>query len=112
LREFLDYINDIYQETLNIEKFLKNVDYEDFILNLEKFYAVTRCLEIIGEAAKKIPENITAKYPDIPWSILAKMRDKLIHYYYNADEEIIWNTAKKDIIVLKDDLKYLLNDFK
>lgn len=51
----------------------------------------------MGEAAKKVPSEIRDKYPDIEWSKLAKLRDKLIHYYYNADERIIWNTVKKDI---------------
>lgn len=110
MREFKDYIIDIFTETCNISKFLKNISYDEFVGNIEKFYAVTRSMEIMGEAAKKVPKEIREKYPEIEWSKLAKLRDKLIHYYYNADEGIIWRTAVKDIALLHKQLIKIIDE--
>ncbi len=55
-RDSLVYINDIYQHMLKIEKFVGNMTYEDFINEEKTHYAVIRCIEIIGEATKQIPD--------------------------------------------------------
>lgn len=72
-------------------------------------YSCSRALELIGEAVKKIPSNITSEYPLIQWSDIAKMRDILIHYYYGADEKIIWDACKKDIPSLKKVIIEIMN---
>ncbi len=107
-RLFIHFLNDILNETINIRNFLKGVKFNDFIQNDEKIYAVCRSFEIIGEASKQIPKEIQDKFNDLNWSDMAKMRDKLIHYYYVADERIIWNTAKKDIPVLRKKIKIMI----
>lgn len=56
-----------------------------------------RNLEIIGEAAKKIPQNIREKYPGLHWKGMAGMRDKLIHEYFGINIEIIWETIDIEI---------------
>ena len=60
-----------------------------------------RCLEIIGEAAKNIPQPIRKQYPEIPWKEMAGMRDKVIHFYFGVKFKTVWTTAKKDIPKLK-----------
>jgi len=64
-------------------------------------------LEIIGKAAKKIPEEIRKKYPDIPWKAMAGMRDKIIHFYFGVDPQKVWLVVKKDI----PHLRHYLNKF-
>jgi len=59
--------------------------------------AVIRCLEVIGEATKKLPLEFRLKYPDIPWKQMAGMRDKLIHEYFGVDREMIWQVVEKHI---------------
>jgi uncharacterized protein with HEPN domain len=58
--------------------------------------AVIRSLEVLGEASKKIPDEVRNRYPRIPWKRMAGMRDKLIHEYFGVDLEIVWNVAKKN----------------
>lgn len=60
------------------------LDYEWFVLDSQTNYAVIRCLEIIGEAAKNIPDQIRNTYPDIPWRQMAGMRDKIAHHYFGV----------------------------
>jgi uncharacterized protein with HEPN domain len=103
-REYIDYLNDILDETKRISKFLKGVKYIDFQDNYEKIYAVCRSFEIIGEAAKCLPDRIIKENPNIPWSEMARMRDRLIHYYYGADTKTLWKTSKKDIPILQEQI--------
>ncbi len=74
---------------LKIEKFTSGIEFTEFSQNLEKIYAVSRALEIIGKAVKRIPNSIRSQYPDIPWKDIVEMRDKLIHDYFYTDVEII-----------------------
>ncbi|MFX1514209.1 MAG: DUF86 domain-containing protein [Promethearchaeota archaeon] len=63
--------------------------------------AVLRNLEIIGEAAKNIPTDVTKKYPEVDWRGATAMRDRLIHGYFGVDIPIVWETIKTDLPELK-----------
>ncbi|MBN1649136.1 MAG: DUF86 domain-containing protein [Spirochaetales bacterium] len=59
--------------------------------------SILRCLEVIGEATKRLPDSLREKNPDIPWKAMAGMKDRLIHGYDVVDPEIIWITVSKTI---------------
>ncbi|KAB3529395.1 HepT-like ribonuclease domain-containing protein [Alkaliphilus serpentinus] len=59
--------------------------------------AVIRNLEIIGEASKKISNELKLKEYDIPWREMAGLRDVLIHVYFGVDLDIVWNVVKKEL---------------
>ncbi len=80
--------------------FTAGMEWESFSKDDKTLFAVIRAIEIIGEAAKKIPQEVKALYPDIPWQDMAGMRDKLIHEYFGADHRTIWNTVRKDMPTL------------
>jgi uncharacterized protein with HEPN domain len=100
-RSLEDSLRDILDCMDAIEQFTMGIEFESFSENLEKVFAVSRAFEIIGEAVKKVPQTTRNQYPDIPWRDMAGMRDKLIHDYFNADLEIIWQAVKEDIPYLK-----------
>lgn len=58
---------------------------------------MVRCLEIVGEAAKKIPESVRAQNPQVPWSEMTGMRDVLIHDYFGVNLRVVWNTVQNDL---------------
>ena len=73
------YLHDIKDAIQSIMEFTSGMLFEDFRNDDRTFSAVIRKIEVIGEAAKNVDVKITASSPDIPWSLMARMRDKLIH---------------------------------
>jgi uncharacterized protein with HEPN domain len=69
---------------------------------------VVRALEIVGEAAKAVPEEVRAMAPSIPWRQIATMRNKLIHHYFGVDLEIVWGTVVEDVPTLIKELETLI----
>ena len=111
-RNSLDYIEDINDAISKIEIFTKGMDYQDFVEDDKTIYAIVRALEIIGEAAKKIPPDIKNSYPQIPWKDVVGMRDKLIHEYFGVNTKVLWNTIKQDIPSLKPLVQTFLSTLK
>ena len=104
------YIKDLLENIKHAETFTENVTYEDFIKDKKTSYAVVRCIEIIGEAAKNIPDDVRERYPDIPWKKMAGMRDKISHFYFGIDMEKVWLSVKRDIPKIKLQVKKILKD--
>src|SRR3989338_7386831 len=95
------FVDDIKESIKKIEKYTKEIS-EKFFESDEKIIdAVVRNLEIIGEAANKMPAEFKSKHKDIPWKKIVGMRNKVIHEYFGVDWEILWDTIKEDIPKLK-----------
>ncbi|MEN6513803.1 DUF86 domain-containing protein [Methanoculleus sp.] len=109
-RNTLDYLDDILDAVEKIEIFTRGMSYEEFSGDDKTVYAVTRALEVIGEAAKCIPREIRENYPGYPWAEMAGMRDKLIHAYFGINRAIIWRTIRDDIPPLRSAMQALRDD--
>lgn len=109
-RNYKLFIKDIIECIDQIDKFISNMSFDEFVLNDIVSSAVIRKLEIIGEASKNIPEDIKAKYNDLPWSEMARMRDKLIHAYFGVDYEIIWRVVRERTPLIKESLIKVINE--
>ncbi len=82
---------------------------EDAFMRDEKTQrAFARSFEIIGEAAKKMPDEFKALHPEVDWKAMSRMRDKLIHHYFGVDYSLVWNTVQADIPGLEQQLRKLL----
>ena len=104
------YLVDILENIELIEKFVGNKTKSQLSKDIKTIYGILRALEIIGEAAKRVSQNIKKKYPEIPWREMAGTRDKLIHHYFGIDFDIIWDIAKKDLPDLKEKIKKILKE--
>lgn len=110
MREYSLYLKDILDAMGAIEKFVAEMEVEDFKNDDKTSSAVIRKFEIIGEAAKNIPEEIKVKYPDIKWKQMAGMRDRLIHFYFGIKYELVWHTIKDIIPQVKPIIQEILKD--
>lgn len=81
------------------------MNFEEFAKDRKTINAITRSLEVMGEAVKKVPSEIRSKYPRTPWKYIAGMRDKLIHEYHGVDLEIVWEAIKRKFHLLNPNLK-------
>jgi uncharacterized protein with HEPN domain len=100
-RDISDYVEDILNAISKAHSFTEGMDFDRFKQDDKTVFAVIRALEIIGEATKKIPEDIRGRFPDAPWKEIAGMRNKLIHEYFGADLKTIWDTVQKDLTIIK-----------
>ena len=91
------YLSHIADAISDIKRFMKNVTKEEFLENREKQYAVLRALEIIGEATKNLSKEMKAEHPEVNWSDIAGMRDRLIHQYFGVNLDLVWATVKKNL---------------
>ncbi|KKL11463.1 hypothetical protein LCGC14_2545570 [marine sediment metagenome] len=111
-REVGDYIEDIISAMGKAMDFVKNISYEEFTRDDKTVFAVVRALEIIGEAAKNIPDDIRKNYPLIPWKDMTGMRDKVVHEYFGVQLSIVWIAVKEEIPPLKPIFEEILRDLE
>ncbi|MBI5414960.1 DUF86 domain-containing protein [Candidatus Peregrinibacteria bacterium] len=105
VRHILDEMNFLIKESTSLQK-------EIFLKDSVLQRAFIRSLEIIGEAAKKLPLDFREKYPHIPWRNLCGVRDKLIHDYFGVDYEIVWDIVKNKLPELKRDFELMFLENK
>lgn len=103
-----DYLRDILEAMDKAEDFIGDLNQQAFKQDDKTAFAVIRSLEIIGEAAKKIPAPLRRRFAGIPWKSLAGMRDKLIHDYVGVSLEVVWWTVKEDIPAVRPSLVDML----
>jgi len=101
----IELLDDISEAIRRLEIYSQNMRYEDFLEDTKTQDAVIRNLEIIGEAAKNITDELKEKHPQIPWKDLAGIRDKLIHHYFGVNLEIVWTIIDEDLPQLRKEIR-------
>ncbi len=109
-RDLTDFLRDIVDAMSKIEGFVAGLDFGQFKRDARTHFAVVRAMEIIGEATKNISSAVRRRYPDVPWTKMAGMRNRLIHHYFGVDMAIVWETATRLIPKLKDALARVLEE--
>jgi uncharacterized protein with HEPN domain len=112
MRDPIIYLKDILKAIEAIERFTEGIDFETFSRDDMRSSAVIRKFEIIGEAAKHIPDPIKQKYPDVPWKGMAGFRDRLIHFYFGVKYDLVWETIQVELPKLKLRLKQILEELQ
>ena len=96
-RDYNLYLEDMLTSMLRIEEYIGEMEFKEFKMNYMVVDAVVRNFEIIGEAAKNIPDQIKEKYPEIPWKKMYGLRNLISHEYFGVDYEMIWQIITEDL---------------
>ncbi len=100
-------LRDIVRAAELLEQYTSGLSLEEFTENQEKQDAVSRRLEIIGEAVKGLPQDLRDRYSEVPWRDIAGARDILVHEYFRIDLDLAWDMVKKDIPGLQENRGFL-----
>ena len=103
-----DYLRHILVEADYLLAQSADLSFEEFVANETLRRAFVRSLEIIGQAAKNIPEDFRARYSNADWRGMAGMRDRLIHGYFGVDYDIVWDVVQKHIPELRSQIVTIL----
>ncbi|MDQ0298439.1 uncharacterized protein with HEPN domain [Salibacterium salarium] len=104
------YLEDMLACINKIEKYTLGISSEEFDQNQLLIDAVVRNLEVIGEAAKHVPQEIRQKYSLIPWKNIIGLRNILIHEYFGIDEQIVWEIITTDLKKIKPLMQQIIRE--
>ena len=99
-RDEVVFLEDIQHACTQIQEYVSGMTIEAFRADRKTFDAVVRNLEIIGEGAKRISEQLRRRMPDVEWKRIAGLRDSLIHNYFGVDFDIIWEITTTKVPLL------------
>jgi uncharacterized protein with HEPN domain len=109
-RDYTFYLKDMLVGIEKIDQYTSQTpDYQTLEEDMMKFDAVIRNLEIIGEAAKNIPQYIKLQHPEIPWEDMYRTRNIVTHHYFGIDASIIWQIVKVHLPENKKQISELIN---
>ena len=111
-RDEIMYLRDIAQSCRKILQFTEGLAQNDLLGDVRTYDAVVRNLEIIGEAAKHISDELREQLADIEWRKIAGLRDMLAHVYFGIDDDILWDVVKNRIPELVEVVEKFLSEHK
>lgn len=97
MRHYKLYLKDILDAMTSIQFYVEGMTFDVFISEETIVSTVVLKLQIIGEATKKVPDTIREEYEHVPWRLMAGMRDRLVHGYFEIDYSIVWDTVQNRI---------------
>lgn len=107
-RDILLFLEDIEASCLKIAAFIEGMSLQSFKADARTFDAACRNLEIIGEAAKRVPEDVRSRHPEVEWRRIAGLRDVLAHGYFALEHEMLWSLASQRVPRLLDQIRQVI----
>ena len=104
----LEFLRHIQDELDFLERYRLLPDLADLVANPEATRAVLHSLLIIGEAVKNIPADWRERYNQVPWRNMARMRDKIVHHYFDVNYPIVWNVLQNELSPLQQTVTLML----
>ncbi len=95
-RDIRDFLNDMVMACRSILRFTEGMTLDAYLADEKTRYAVMRAYEILGEAVRHVPEPLKSANPDIPWTTMAAVRNRIVHGYFGIDDMILFTTIEED----------------
>lgn len=108
-RDYKVFLEDIVEAIAKIRRYTAGLSHDAFSKDEKTLDAVVRNLEVIGEAAKKVPLKVRSKHRQVDWKKIAGLRDILIHEYFGVDIEIIWDILENKLPALETQVRDILS---
>ena len=112
LKQLKPFLNHILEEADYLLSESANIDYSEFTKNATLKRSFVRALEVIGEAAKNIPDEFREKHQKIRWKDMAGLRDVLIHRYFGINYNMVWDIVKNQVPGLKSNIQETLMEIE
>lgn len=109
-RDYRVYVDDILEACRKILQFTGAMSFEEFESDPKTQDAVIRNFEVIGEAARRLPDSMKARYADIEWAKMVAFRNILIHEYFGINLQTVWNAVQEKIPILEARAKSMLDE--
>jgi uncharacterized protein with HEPN domain len=106
------YLQHILEAINNIEASIKGVQGEGFNQNVQLQAAILHFIQIVGEAVKFLSPKLKEKYPEVAWSQIAGMRNKVVHEYFQVDLDVVWDTVTNDVPSFKVQVEKILKELQ
>ncbi|TAG04926.1 MAG: DUF86 domain-containing protein [Betaproteobacteria bacterium] len=101
------YVGDMLQFAQRVMTYTDGMDQDRFVASALTYDATLRNLELIGEAASKVPIDVQASMPQIPWRQIIATRNRVIHGYLGLDNDTLWSIIQTDVPALIVELEKL-----
>ena len=110
IRRDLDFLRDIQEAIDRALAYTNGLDWDEYLQDHKTQDAVARNLEVLGEAAKNLSEDLRNRYPSVPWRVVAGTRDRLIHHYFGINQEIVWQIVRQDLPELQRQIMQVIRE--
>ena len=104
----LGYLKEILESAKGVQEFMREKSFAEFDRDWASPLAISKCLEIIGEATKKLSLDLRDSHPEVPWRRMAGLREILVHQYNDVSNQRVFNIVKKDLPVLVDSIEDII----
>jgi len=104
------FLRDMLESAVKVERFTSGLELAQFLANEMLYDAVLRNLELLGEAAKRVPDEVRGRYPSVDWRGIASLRDVLAHSYFALDDETLWRIVSEDVRRLRPELDRIAHE--
>nr|WP_124104363.1 DUF86 domain-containing protein [Thermus thermophilus] len=104
------FLRDMLEVCEKVMRYTEGLDFDTFVRNELVYDAVLRNLEVLGEAAKKVPDPVRARYPSVEWRAIAGLRDVLAHAYFALDDATLWDIVAHKVPALAEALRQILEE--